>query len=359
MADASDPSLPPNSPDGSSPDPDRSSGEAFREEHEHAGEPNGGHRRGSHRGGLHADRRHSNGGHSHGREAGTGRLIGAILLNALITIAEFVAGLWTGSLALMADAAHNLSDAASMGVTLAARLIARRDSDRERTFGYRRAEVVGAFINLVTLVVIALFLLKETVVRALNPQPVDGEVMMLVAGIALAGNLLTAWLLFRGSKHSLNVRSAFLHIVADAMASAGVLAGGALVTLYGWTWVDPAVTALISLYILAHSYRMLRSTIRILMDAAPPDFDFDAMVQHVETVDGVVDVHHVHVWQLDEDRTAVEAHVVIGRADLAAMESIKQEVKARLQREFNVEHSTLEFEVKRCTGPAADVIPSG
>ena len=309
-----------------------------------------------HRHGDH-DHRGEGAGHAHGKEASTWRLVVSIILNAAITAAEFAAGIWTGSLALMADAAHNLSDAASLGVTLGARLVSRKESDTRRTFGYQRAEVVGAFINLIALVFIALFLLKEAVTRALDPQPVDGTVMMIVAGIALAANLGTAALLHRGAQGSLNVRSAFLHIVADAMASVGVLVGGALVAWKGWTWIDPAVTALISVYILVHSYRMLRSTIRILMESAPRHFDYETMVDRMEAHPDVRGVHHVHVWQLDEARTAAEAHVVIARRDLEAMEEIKRDLKALLQREFDVEHTTLEFEFDPCTGPNAQTIP--
>lgn len=308
----------------------------------------------SHDSGHGHDQGHS---HAHGRDAGTTRLVISIVLNVAITVAEFAAGLWAGSLALLADAAHNLNDAGSLGISLYARRVAARDPDRRRTFGYRRAEVIGAFVNLITLVLIALFLLKEAVERYLNPRAIDGELMIVVASIALVANVATAGLLFRSSKGSLNIKSAFVHIVADALASVGVIVGGVLVVFFDLYVVDPILTAAISVYILVQSAQMLRRTIRILMESAPPGFDYDALVATMEDVDGACDVHHVHVWQLDEHRTACEAHVVIQKRDLAAMERIKQDLKARMRDDFGIEHATLEFEFDACEGEQRRVVP--
>jgi len=297
-------------------------------------------------------------GHSHGH-AGTTRLVLAIVLNVGITIAEFIAGIWAGSLALLADAAHNLNDAGSLGISLYARKVATRDPDRRRTFGYRRAEVIGAFVNLITLVLIALYLLKEAVERYLDPRAIDGQLMIVVASIALVANVGTALLLYRSSKDSLNIESAFVHIVADALASVGVIVGGILVVFFDLYVVDPVLTAAISVYILVQSAQMLRQTTRILMESAPPGFDFDGLVATMESVDGACDVHHVHVWQLDEHRTACEAHVVIQKRDLEAMEQIKREMKTRMREAFGIEHATLEFEFDACEGPQRQVIPHG
>ena len=291
---------------------------------------------------------HHQGHHHDTRDVGTFRLVLAVGLNLLITAAEFVAGVMAGSLALLADAAHNLSDAASLGISLFARRVSGKEADQRRTFGYQRAEIIGAFVNLITLVAIALFLMKEAIERALNPRPIDGQLMIIVASIALAANVATAFLLHSSSQHSLNIRSAFVHIVADALASVAVIVAGGLVLAYDWGWVDPLLTGLISVYILAQSYSMLRQTVRILMESAPAGFDFDAMVTALRAHPDVDDVHHVHVWQLDEHRTAAEAHVVIQKRDLEAMERIKTDLKDVLQGQFDVEHSTLEFEFEPC-----------
>jgi len=292
--------------------------------------------------------------HAHGSDVGTGRLVGGILLNLGISVAEAIAGVLSGSLALLADAAHNLNDTASLGLSLYARTVAGRDPTESRTFGHRRAEVIGAFVNLITLVLIALYLIVEAVERALNPRPVDGQIVMLVAGLALAGNVATAWLLHRPSKESLNIEAAYVHIIADALASVGVLIAGAIVLGFGWTWVDPVMTGLISVYILWQSARMLRRTIDILMMTAPEDLDIGEMVAAMEAVNGVEDVHHVHVWRLDEQRTALEAHVRIGERDVDVAERVKQDVKNQLASAFDIGHATLEVEYERCsdTSPA-------
>ncbi len=294
--------------------------------------------------------------HSTG-DQGTLRLVLSIGLNLIITAAEFIAGLMAGSLALIADAAHNLNDAASLGISLGARKVSERAADPQRTFGYQRAKVIGAFINLITLVLIALYLLKEAVERYLDPRVIDGQLMLIVASIALVANVATALLLHRSSKGSLNIRSAFVHIVADALASVGVILGGLLVMAYGWFWIDPLLTALISIYILVQSAGLLRRTVAILMESAPPGFDYAAMVEAMEATEDVRGVHHVHVWQIDEHHTALEAHVVIEQRDLEAMERIKQELKHRLAAEFNVEHATLEFEFEPCTGAERRIVP--
>jgi len=297
--------------------------------------------------------------HDHAHETGdlgTTRLVVAIGLNVVITVAEVAAGVLAGSLALLADAAHNLNDAASLGITWGARKMAQKEPDRRRTFGYRRAEVIGAFVNLVTLVLIALFLLKEAVQRYWAPESVDGTLMISVAGVALLANVGTALLLHRDSTESINIESAFVHIVADALASVAVVAGGAAILFYGWIWIDPLLTALISAYILWQSGNLLRRTTRILMESAPPGFDFEGMVAAMEAVDDVCEVHHVHVWQLDEHRTAVEAHVVVNEDDLDAMEAIKTKLKDQLASQFDVGHATLEFEYESCGTDRAVVV---
>jgi cobalt-zinc-cadmium efflux system protein len=284
---------------------------------------------------------------------GTTRLVLAIVFNALITAAEFVAGFVAGSLALMADAAHNLSDTASMGTSLVARRISARTADNRRTFGYERAELIGAFINLLTLVLIALYLLVEATQRYISPTSVDGTLMIWVGAATLAGNLATAFVLYRPAQDSLNIKSAFVHIVADAMGSVGVVAGGLLIQRYGWTFVDPLLTALIAGYILVHSYGMLRETISILMESAPSDLDLDVIVYAVEHVSKVRNVHHVHVWRLDEHRVALEAHVeVTGIRELPELDRLKHQIKTLLRRRFEIDHATLEFEHGQCADAA-------
>ena len=283
--------------------------------------------------------------HEHGAEQSGKNLLIALVLNVGITVAQVVGGLISGSLSLLADAAHNGSDAASLGISYGARKVAQRQADPKRTFGYNRAEVIGALINLTTLFVIAAFLLYQAVNRLLNPPEVGGTVMLIVGAIAFVEDAISAWLLFKGSEGSLNVRSAFIHMVGDTLATVGVIVGGLLVMRYGIHWIDPAITAAIALYIFAHAYKEIRKAIRILMESAPEDFDFNHMVREVEALEGVQDLHHVHLWRLDEERVALEAHVAVREGDLRAIEEIKWRVKGKLKDDFDIEHATLEIEV--------------
>jgi len=292
---------------------------------------------------------HRHGGHDHGKGASTTRLVLAVVFNLLITIAEFVAGIVSGSLALLADATHNLNDTASMGISLAARRISTRAADRRRTFGYERAELIGAFINLTTLMLIALYLVVEAVQRFFEPQSIDGTLMLIVGAITLAANVATAFVLYKPSKGSLNIRSAFVHIVADALGSVAVLIGGWVIMRYDWTVIDPILTIAIAIYILGQSYGMLRETISILMESAPKGFPLAEMIRSIERMEHVRDVHHVHVWRLSESETALEAHVVVEDiSELRALDTLKANVKRHVRDVFGIGHATLEMEHDAC-----------
>ena len=272
------------------------------------------------------------------------RLIAAIALNLLLTLVEAIAGLLAGSLALLADALHNFNDCGSLVIALVARRVARRPSDVRRTFGYRRAEVVGALINLTILVVVGLYLVGEGIHRLFAPAGVDGWIVVIVAGIALAVDLGTAMLLFAMSRGNLNVRAAYLHNLADAIASVGVILAGVAVLVWDAHWVDPLVTLAIAAYILWQSLSMMARAIHILMEGAPADVHNETLVGELEAIAGVIEVHHVHIWELDEHHRALEAHIVVDDDHLQRWAEIKQQIKRHLAERFHVQHSTLEFE---------------
>ena len=283
--------------------------------------------------------------HSHDTaQLSDGRLIAAIVLNLLLTLLEVIAGVWAGSLALLADALHNFNDCGSLVIALVARRVARRPSDQRRTFGYRRAEIVGALINLTILVVVGLYLMGQGVHRLFVQQPVEGWIVVGVATVALIIDLATAALLIAMSRGNINVRAAFLHNVSDAIASVGVILAGAAVLLWNAYWVDPLVTLLIAAYILWQGVTMISRSIHILMEGAPADVDNDALVADLEALAGVIEVHHVHIWELDEHHRALEAHIVVDDEHLTRWAGIKQEIKQRLSEQFHIHHSTLEFE---------------
>jgi cobalt-zinc-cadmium efflux system protein len=282
------------------------------------------------------------------RGESTTRLGLAILLNLTITIAEIIGGVVSGSLSLLSDALHNFSDTASLGISLVTLKISGRKPDQRNTFGYRRAQIIGALINLVTLVLIAFYLIREAVERYFNPQPILAGVMLVVALIGLLANLGTAALLHRQSQHSLNIRSAFVHILGDAFSSVGVLLAGILIQFFDLTIADTILTLLISAYILIHTSQLLRRTIHILMQGAPEDIDLQAVITTVKSVEEVQDIHHIHIWQLDESRSNLEAHIVIDQVNYIEMDCIKQTIKKRLAEAFDIRHSTLEFEFVNC-----------
>ena len=284
-------------------------------------------------------------GHDHGAEnMGDGKLIAAVAVNVLLTAAQVIGGVLSGSLSLIADALHNLSDAASLGIALFARKIGRKPADELKTFGYKRAEVIAALINLTTLVIVGLYLIYEALWRFAEPEEIEGWTVVIVAGIALAIDIITAVLTYSMSKNSMNIKAAFLHNVSDALASVGVIIAGTLILLYDWYWVDTLLTLVIAGYVLWQGFTMLPKTIHLLMEGTPEHLSIQEVITAMETEDGVKGVHHVHIWQLDEHHNALEAHVVSEATQLADIEATKSRLKRLLSEQFEIGHSTLEFE---------------
>ncbi|MGB5767006.1 MAG: cation diffusion facilitator family transporter [Arenicellales bacterium] len=293
---------------------------------------------------------HEHNGHHHHHHnleiIGDRRLGFAIIINILLTVAQVIGGVVSGSLSLIADALHNFSDASSLLIAYAARKIGRQPADQLRTFGYQRAEVIAALINLVVLVIVGLYLIYEAIWRFFDPQIITGWAVVIVASIALVIDLATAILTYSMSKDSVNIRAAFIHNVSDALSSVGVIIVGALILLFQWYWTDTLITLLIAGYVLYQATLLLPKTIHILMEGAPENININDVVRVMEAVEGVSNVHHVHLWQLDEHRNALEAHVVIH--DFSETETIKQLLKSEIEKKFSISHSTLEFEVVHC-----------
>lgn len=239
--------------------------------------------------------------------AGDRRIAFAVLVNLGLTAAQVIGGILAGSLALIADALHNFSDAVALIIAFGARKIARRPANADMTFGYDRAEVVAALINYTTLIVIGLYLVYEAVLRFIEPQGVNGWMIVVIAGIALIVDAVTALLTYKMSKSSMNIRAAFLHNVADALGSIAVIVAGTLIILYDWRLIDPLVTLLIAAYILWQSFSEIGGVIRILMLGSPPDVESRAVIDGIRAIDGVADVHHAHFWLMGEHQSAFDA----------------------------------------------------
>lgn len=275
---------------------------------------------------------------------GDGPLIWAVVINVLLTVVEIIAGVFSGSLALIADGLHNLADAGSLVVALVGRRIAKRPADERNTFGYKRADIVGAQANLILLVVTAGFLILEGIQRLIQPQPVMGLVIMIVAGVALVIDLASAWLVARIAGESLGTRAAMIHKLADAASSVGAILAGALVYFFDWYWVDPLIAFMIAAYMIVQAFKMSGHTTRILMQGVPHKLDLRAVADDLASIDAVHDVHHLHIWALDPQTILLEAHVVTDRTRLEDIEPIKHAIRERCKEHWGILHTTLEFE---------------
>ncbi|MCG7519645.1 cation diffusion facilitator family transporter [Ruegeria sp. Ofav3-42] len=300
---------------------------------------------------------HSHKGHTHTHthidpEAGDARVVWAIAVNMFLTLAQVVGGIFSGSLALIADALHNFSDAIALVIAFFARKIARRPADPRMSFGYGRAEVVAALVNYTTLIVLSVYLFYEGVMRFFEPEPINGWIVIWIAALALIVDLITAALTYTMAKESMNIRAAFLHNVADALGSIAVIVAGSAVILFNWTWVDPTVTIMISVYILWHVKSEIGETIRVLMLAAPPGLDPEEVASTIESMPGVADVHHVHLWSMQEREFALTAHLVIAAPAWSEAEGVRSGVRQALSDQFGIRHATLEIEQedRACVG---------
>ena len=281
--------------------------------------------------------------HHQGVQTDSGLLV-AVSINVLLTVVQVAGGIISGSLSLIADALHNLSDAASLGIALFARAIGRKPADQYKSFGYQRAEIVAALMNLTILLVVSLYLLFEAFWRIAEPKEVVGWIIIVVAGGALFIDTATAFITFKMSKTSLNMKAAFLHNLTDALGSLGVILAGALIILYQLYWIDTLIAFVIAGFVLWQALKILPKTIHILMEGTPENLSAIEIKLAMERADSVEDVHHIHVWNIDEHRVALEAHVVVSVSEFKEVELIKATLKKMLFIDFNVDHSTLEFE---------------
>lgn len=288
---------------------------------------------------------HSHGHHHHHHDLHGKKLIWAVVINVTLTVVQIIGGLLSGSLSLIADAIHNLSDAGSLIIAAVASKISKVPADNKMTFGYRRAEIIGALINSTTLVIVAFYLVYESIMRYFTPEPIDGWIVVWVAGVALIIDLLTALLTFEGSKDSINIKAAFIHNLSDAMASVVVIVSGVLIINYQIYIVDLIATVLISAYILYHGFLILKKCILILMQSVPEHLPVEEVKATIESVDMVENTHHIHLWQLDDKKVFLEAHIKISPKNLEHLETVKTQIKNILKSKHHIEHTTLEMEV--------------
>jgi cobalt-zinc-cadmium efflux system protein len=286
--------------------------------------------------------------HDHNTSGKEGRFIFSMVLTAVIFVAEFVGGLRTGSLALLSDSAHVFMDVFALGLSFLAIRAAALPANDRHTYGYHRLQVLAALANGATLLLIAVEILRQAWDRFRTPEPVLAGPMLIIAVIGLVVNLVVALALRNHDHDDLNTRSAFLHVLGDALASVGVIVAGIAILLTGWTWLDPLVSVLIGLLILLGSGRVLRESIHILAEGMPEGMSATQISGALRGVAGVAEIHDLHVWTVSPGYVALSAHVVLDDQSLSQTTQIMATLKAALLDGFAIEHTTIQFECNNC-----------
>lgn len=304
---------------------------------------------------------HGPGGHDHGATGGPGvplssiksGLAAGIALNLLIVVAEVVAGVIAGSLGLLSDAIHNFTDMAALGITWFAIEQARKPPTAAKTFGFHRTGILTALINSLVMVAVTLWIFYEAYQRFQDPQPVGGAIVMITASLALCANLGIIGVLRKRSSGDINIRSAILHLLGDAAASAAVVVAGVVILATGWNVVDPLISVALGLAILWGAWQIIRETLEIFLEESPRAVDVDRLVEELIQEDGVRDIHDIHVWTIGSELYALSCHVLVDDVKVSESSRILQDLKVMLARDFGIVHSTLEVESAPCdvSGP--------
>lgn len=283
--------------------------------------------------------------HAHGGSARGDRtrpLAWTLALVVAYTAAEVAGGLWSGSLALLADASHMVSDAAALALTLFAIRFARKAPTAERTFGFHRAEILAALVNGVALAVIAIFIVMEAYDRVQDPTEVQGGLMLGVAAGGLVVNLAGLWLLHGGHTHDLNVRGAWLHVLTDTLGSVQAMVAGVLIVMYGWHWVDPVASILIALLVIYSAWLLISQSVHVLMEGAPMHINVDDVRAALTALDTVEDVHDLHIWSITSGFVALSAHIVVSEA--SDHRAVLRSSERVLVERFSIRHTTIQMD---------------
>ena len=270
-------------------------------------------------------------------------LIWSISINLIIVIFEIIFGLISGSFALITDALHNITDIGSMVLSLWGEKLADKIQTEKKTYGYKRAEVLIAFINGAVLLGVVGFVLIEAIIRLFNPEPVSGMTMMIVAGVALVGNGLATYLLQKGADKNLNLKSAWLHSMQDALFSLGVVVSAGIIYFTGWVWLDSMASIVISLFILKGIFSILSEAIDMLMDSVPKDIDFAEVKNQLLAVSGILDINDLHIWQTGSENRLLSAHFKIGELNSKERMDLIARVQDLLQKKYHINHTTLQM----------------
>lgn len=275
-------------------------------------------------------------------------LLIAIVLNVLITLAQVIGGIISGSLALLSDALHNFSDVISLLISYVASFFSNKKASQNKTFGYKRAEIIAAFVNAATLLVIAFFLIIEAVERLFNPQIIDASLVIWLSIVAIVGNGISVWILHADAKNNMNIRSSYLHLLTDLLGSFAVLLGGLLMYFYNLYWVDGVLTFIIAIYLMVVGFQLVKKAFEILMLFTPKHINVKQLVTQVNSLPKVKHMHHVHVWQLNDDEVHLEAHVDFDEdIALSEFDAILEQIEAIAVEEYGINHINIQPEYQK------------
>ncbi len=286
--------------------------------------------------------------HNHDHNNNDGGIKFGLVLNTGFTIIEFIFGVLTGSLALIADAAHNLTDTFTLTVSFVANRLARREANDSKTFGYGRATILAALLNASVMLAVAAFIVIEAIQRLGNPHPVEGGVVAVVAFVGILVNGSIAIVLSKNRK-DLNMRSAFIDMSFDALSSLGAMIAGLVIWLTGITWVDSAIGLVIAALLVYNTLKILREAVQILLEGTPKDLDITAITQAITDTEKVLSVDDMHVWAIRSGYNALSCHIAIDETDLKDSRNIVETVKAKLRKDYDIQHATIEVELEDCT----------
>lgn len=281
--------------------------------------------------------------HGHHHEVTGKNLSISIILNIGITVAQIIGGFISGSLALLSDALHNFSDVISLILSFVAHKLAKRKPNSSSTFGYKRAELLAAFINAATLIIVALFLIYEAIVRFSEPVIISSNLVIWLSVLGIAFNGFSAIILKKDADHNLNMKSAYLHLLTDMMASVAVLAGGILMKYFQWFWVDSVITLGIALYLILMSFDLLKSSVKMLLLFTPQDLNIEEIAKKIHTFTGNHRLYHIHLWHLNDNELHFEAHLDCKEnISIVEFNTIVAEIEEVLFHDFHITHSTIQ-----------------
>ena len=292
---------------------------------------------------------HHNHDHNHHHHQVEGRnLFYFIVLNIVITVAQVIGGLISGSLALLSDALHNFSDVLSLVFSYVAHKLSRKKASVDQTFGYKRAELIAAFVNAMTLIIVAFFLIYGAIERFINPQHIHSELVIWLSIVGIVANGLSAMMLKNDADKNLNMKSAYLHLFTDMLASVAVLVGGLLMKYFQWFWVDSVMTMVIAIYLILVGFDLLKTSTKMLMLFTPNHIDIKEIIQEVHKIKGADKLHHIHVWHLNDDELHLEAHLDCSEdIKMSEFNEILRQIEQVLFEKFQINHINIQPEYKK------------